>query len=63
MQYNSKIPDLSSDKWKYPSHKASLVHSVPCCKTLALNGSNIKGFLVEKAEKINLNFSQEKFLS
>ena len=63
MQYNSKIPDLNSDKWKYPSHKASLVHSVPCCKTLALNGSNIKGRLMDKAEKINLNFSQEKFLS
>ena len=42
IQHNNKMPELTVDKWKYPSHKVSLVHSVPCCKTMETsNGKHL----------------------
>ena len=36
IQMNPKVPELATDRWKYPSHKVSIVHTVPCCKNLAV---------------------------
>ena len=43
IQYNTKLPELTSDKWKYPSHKISLVHTIPCCKTLTIKHKSFNG--------------------
>ena len=34
IQHNPALSSLCPDRWRYPSHKASLVHTVPCCKIL-----------------------------
>ena len=54
LQLHSKLPELTSDKWKYPSHKVSIVHSIPCCKTLIIKHNKLQGM------KINLNYLKEK---
>ena len=43
IQLNSKLPELTTDKWKYPSHKVSLVHTVPCCKTIKIKHPTLNG--------------------
>ena len=43
LQLNSKLPELTSDKWKYPSHKVNIVHSIPCCKTLIIKHHKLQG--------------------
>ena len=35
-QLNPKLLELTTDKWKYPSHRASVVHTVPCCKNIVV---------------------------
>ena len=47
LQLNSKLPELTSDKWKYPSHKVNIVHSVPCCKTLIIKHLKLQGIELE----------------
>ena len=44
-QQNPKLAELTTDRWKYPSHKVSLVHTVPCCKTLAVRDKHGAGLL------------------
>eukprot|EP00090_Calanus_glacialis_P021264 TRINITY_DN32824_c0_g1_i1.p1 TRINITY_DN32824_c0_g1~~TRINITY_DN32824_c0_g1_i1.p1 ORF type:complete len:262 (-),score=56.28 TRINITY_DN32824_c0_g1_i1:93-824(-) len=41
IQVNPKVPELSTDRWKYPSHKVSVVHTVPCCKNLAVRHKDL----------------------
>ena len=36
-QLNPKLPELTTDKWRYPSHKVSVVHTVPCCKNIRVH--------------------------
>ena len=47
LQLNSKLPELTSDKWKYPSHKVNIVHSIPCCKTLIIKHNKLQGITFE----------------
>ena len=41
IQYNNKIPEFSTDRWKYPSHKVSVVHAIPCCKNIAVRHKDL----------------------
>ena len=43
IQINPKLPELTSDKWKYPSHKVSVVHTIPCCKTITVKNISKQG--------------------
>ena len=45
LQLNPKLAELTTDRWKYPSHKVSLVHTVPCCKTLLVKDKDGAGLL------------------
>ena len=45
LQLNPKLAELTTDRWKYPSHKVSLVHTVPCCKTLLVRDKDGAGLL------------------
>ena len=42
-QQNLKLRELTTDRWRYPSHKVSLVHTVPCCKTLVVRDNHGAG--------------------
>ena len=56
LQLNSKLPELTSDKWKYPSHKVNIVHSVPCCKTLIIKHLKLQGMKMELQTYLKLLF-------
>jgi len=43
IQSNSKLPELSTDRWKYPSHKVTLVHAVPCCRAVVVRHKELPG--------------------
>ena len=41
IQANPKVPELSTDKWKVATHKVSVVHEIPCCKTLVVKHKDL----------------------
>ena len=41
IQANPKVPELSTDKWKLPTHKVNVVHEIPCCKTLVMKHKDL----------------------
>jgi hypothetical protein len=40
------------DRWKYPSHKAAVVHGIPCCKTLLINKARLLLFFLRHGIKL-----------